>query len=391
MQIIVHRGTHQIGGVATEIRTESTRLLVDMGEELGLTDNFTPRPLSIPGVTDPHGRCDGVLFTHNHADHIGQLKNIRSDAPLYMGAFAKELLQLTLPPYEQILKNRIAAVHTFTPGQRFQVGDISVTPFLTDHSACDSYMFLFESHGKCLLHTGDFRVHGFRGKGVEKYLAQIPSPLDALIVEGTSLDRPFSLAVTERMLQHRLRKYLHQYKYVFVLAAATNLERICAFAKAVPCGKYFICDAYQYRLLELIQQKWGAFSPLYRDIKAVVYNPHLDERLRQRGFLMMVRDNCKFREIIRRFETDKSLLIYSLWDGYRTRPGSSLPQFLALASHWAPLHTSGHASAADLRYLIGRLTPKQVIPIHTQAPAALRAWCPGQTIKLLQDGELLQL
>jgi hypothetical protein len=32
MQIIIHRGTHQIGGIATEIRTVSTRILIDMGE-----------------------------------------------------------------------------------------------------------------------------------------------------------------------------------------------------------------------------------------------------------------------------------------------------------------------------------------------------------------------
>lgn len=391
MQIIVHRGTHQIGGVATEIRTSSTRLLVDMGEELGLTENFTPKPLSIPGVTDANGRCDGVFFTHHHADHIGQLKNVRPGIALYMGALTKQMLLLTLPPGENVLKKRIAAAHTFTPGKRFYIGDIAITPVLTDHSACDSYMFLLESGGKRILHTGDFRLHGFRGKGVCKWLKRLSGRLDALIIEGTALDRPAAWPVAERILQQQLRAYLKRYTYVFVLAAASNVERICAFSKAVPRGKYFICDAYQYRLLRLIQQQWGAFSPLYRDIKAVVYTPRLEERFSQRGFVMMVRDNRKFREIIRRFDADKSLLLYSLWDGYRTRPGSSLASFLALTPRWAPLHTSGHAAPGDLQRVIAALSPQRVIPIHTQAPARLKALCPGASVVLPQDGEALDL
>ena len=34
MNIIVHRGTKQIGGMVTEICTESTRIFIDMGSEL---------------------------------------------------------------------------------------------------------------------------------------------------------------------------------------------------------------------------------------------------------------------------------------------------------------------------------------------------------------------
>ena len=33
MEIIIHRGTHQIGGCATEIRTSQSRIIIDFGEE----------------------------------------------------------------------------------------------------------------------------------------------------------------------------------------------------------------------------------------------------------------------------------------------------------------------------------------------------------------------
>ena len=31
MNLVVHRGTHQIGGCVTELRTSTTRIVIDMG------------------------------------------------------------------------------------------------------------------------------------------------------------------------------------------------------------------------------------------------------------------------------------------------------------------------------------------------------------------------
>ena len=77
MKLCIHRGTHQIGGIAAEISTASTRILIDMGDELSLDPNFVSAPLNIPGVTDGNGHCDAVLFTHYHGDHTGQMLRIR--------------------------------------------------------------------------------------------------------------------------------------------------------------------------------------------------------------------------------------------------------------------------------------------------------------------------
>ena len=79
MKLCIHRGTHQIGGIAAEISTASTRILIDMGDELSLDPNFVSAPLNIPGVTDGNGHCDAVLFTHYHGDHTGQMLRIRPE------------------------------------------------------------------------------------------------------------------------------------------------------------------------------------------------------------------------------------------------------------------------------------------------------------------------
>ena len=391
MQIIIHRGTHQIGGIATEIRTAAARILIDMGDELGMEDSFIPSPLSIPGVTNANGNCDAVLFTHNHGDHVGQLKNIRDEIPLYMGGFAKDVLLATTHDADAALKSKIKQANPFTPGERLQIGDMLITPISVDHSACDSYMFLIEAEGKRILHTGDFRLHGFRGKAIPKIMDKLIGKTDVLITEGTTLSRTDSQPITERELQRNVKAYLSQYKYVFVLCASTNLERICALSKAVPRGKYFICDAYQCKLLDLMEKHWGNYSPLYRNIKKTRYGDNLLSRFREKGFLMMVRDNRAFREIIRRFDPAQSIILYSMWDGYRARPNSTLPDFLSLAGRWEPLHTSGHAPSRDIKLVIEKSNPDVVIPIHTDSPALMKALCPDKRVVLLEDKEVLSI
>lgn len=248
-------------------------------------------------------------------------------------------------------------------------------------------MFLVEAEGKRILHTGDFRLHGFRGKAIPKILDKLIGKVDILIIEGTTLSRSNFSPMTERELQGKVRDYMKKYKYVFVYCASTNLERICALSKAVPRGKYFVCDEHQYKLLDMLEKHWGHYSPLYRNIKKTKYGNNLVPKLQERGFLMMVRDNWRFRNIVPQFDKAQSIMLYSMWDGYRTKPGSTIPAFLDMAGTWETLHTSGHASQNDLRLMIEKTKPAMVIPIHTENPDMLKALCPDEKIIVLSDGE----
>ena len=393
MKIVIHRGTHQIGGIATEICTENTRILIDMGDELSLDPGFVSSPLNIPGVTDANGKCDAVFFTHYHGDHTGQMTRIRDDIPLYAGALAKEIMQLSAERSyhkDQVLCDRIKTLHTFNGGEELVIGDIRITPWSIDHSACDSYLFLIEADGKRILYTGDFRTHGFRGKALPKILRKI-GKVDVLITEGTTLSRPDEQPMTEQELQQKIKEYMMQYKYVYVMCASTNLERICALSKAVPRGKYFICDAYQKKLLELVEQHWGGLSPLFRNLKKTVYGNNILQAMQERGFLMTVRDNRDFRNIISQFDREQSIMLYSMWDGYRTKTGSSIPDFLNLAGRWEPLHTSGHASHDALMMVVELVDPKMVIPMHSDNPDMLQTLCPNAKILIVNDGEEVSL
>ena len=393
MKIIIHRGTHQIGGIATEISTKKTRIIIDMGDELSFDPDFVSSPLDIPGVTDTNGKCDAVFFTHYHGDHTGQMTRIRDDIPLYAGALSKDIMLMSAEHSyhkDQALCDRIKTIQTFNGGEELIIGDIRITQWSIDHSACDSYLFLIEADGKRILYTGDFRTHGFRGKALPKILRKVGKG-DVLITEGTTLSRPDEQPMTEQVLQQKIKEYMKQYKYVYVMCASTNLERICALSKAVPRGKYFICDAYQKKLLELVEQHWGGLSPLFRNLKKTVYGNNILQAMQERGFLMTVRDNRDFRNIISQFDREQSIMLYSMWDGYRTKTGSSIPDFLNLAGRWEPLHTSGHASHDALMMVVELVDPKMVIPMHSDNPDMLQTLCPNAKILIVNDGEEVSL
>lgn len=389
MKIVIHRGTHQIGGISTEIKTEKARIIIDMGDELSCDPNFVSAPLEIDGVTNANGICDGVLLTHYHGDHIGQIERIEDNIPIYTGTLAKEIILKSAAHQNSangLFLQRAKKIKTFNGGEKLYFNDICITPYSIDHSACDSYMFLIEGEGKRVLYTGDIRLHGFRGKAIPKILHKI-GKIDALITEGTTLSRSNSAYLTEMDLQQQVKEYMQKYKYVHILCSSTNLERICAFSKAVPRGKYFVCDKYQSELIELVEKHWCKFSSLYSNVKKTVYGDNILKKLQERGFLMLVRDNKKFRDIVGKFDPQKSIILYSMWDGYRTKPNSTIPDFLNLVGNWEHLHTSGHAMKEDIIKMINVINPSAIIPMHTDSPELLISIVPNANVLVANDGE----
>jgi ribonuclease J len=403
MQLIIHRGSHQIGGMATEIRTASTRIIIDMGDELSLEDGFESAPLDIPGVTDNNGKCDAILLTHYHGDHTKQINLARETIPIYAGTLTKEIMQITENNNLERLKvhgtekkqkaaetciARIKTIKTFFQEVPFNVGDIKVTPYTVDHSAIDAYMFLIEADSKKVLYTGDFRTNGFRGKDLSKMLDKSIPHCDALVIEGTTLSRDSGKCKTEIELKKELKQYIKDNKYVFILAATTNIDRIFGAANAVPWGKYFICDNYQKKLMRTVSEHCPKYKSLYEIPKVNTFGNNLLDRFRRRGFVMMVRQNDQFEEIIKQFDRNQSIILYSMWDGYRTKEESKIQAFLNSAGKWEYWHTSGHATIEDIKMVVEKNQPKVIIPMHSDAPEKLKELLPDKKVFILQDKEV---
>jgi len=101
---------------------------------------------------------------------------------------------------------------------------------MIDHSAFDAYSFLIEANGKKVFYTGDFRLHGTRGK--IKVFEHFAKNIDCLICEGTNIAK--GKAQTEFELYNKAIELFEkpEHKYVFILCSSTNIDRIFEFYHA---------------------------------------------------------------------------------------------------------------------------------------------------------------
>ena len=379
MKIKINRGTNQIGGCITEIESsKGTKIIIDIGTNLPDSEGKKRPEIDIEGLTKGTPNYEAVFITHYHGDHIGLYNKILPDIPIYIGEVSKEIykiVQTRLSKAHLVEKEdleRISKFKTFNIKDKIIIDDIKITPIVVDHSAFDSYMFLIETDGKKVLHTGDFRTHGQRGKAVLEAIKKYVGKVDCLICEGTTLTRDNSKILTEFELQKDAEKILNENKYNFVLCSSTNIDRIAAIHKAtLKNHKMFICDNYQCDLLEYINTI--SRSNLYKfndadnikDTKVYRYAPNMLEKMKKYGFVMLVRANPKFAKFLKMFEN--YAFIYSEWKGYLTGTNEDYKRIQDFVpENNIYLHTSGHATPEAIKEVIDITNPKYVIPIHTE-------------------------
>lgn len=438
MRLIIHRGTHEIGGSCVEVATDGTRIIIDLGmplsdprdkkkklKEFSLTGMTVPELIRegilprVPGLYHSLGGekpVDAVLLSHPHQDHYGFFKYIREDIQIYLGEDTDLMLQAS----EALLGDRFGRHEDkvlMRDREPVSIQDIKVTPYMTDHSGYGALAFLVEAEGKKIFYSGDFRGHG-RKKALFEWIVneQVPG-VNALLMEGTMLGRQGEDALTEDELEMEIASEAraHEGMKLFI-CSGQNVDRLVTFYKAAHrSGAILVLDLYAANILhELRRETLPLPTNGFKDVR-VLFTKQLMKRLLERNLkswyerwrpyeispaalqragkkaFVMFRDSS-VHELEAAGIPKGSVLFYSMWSQYTLEPSFKKTQAF-LDRHnieFKEMHTSGHAVLPDLKRFAQSMDPDAIIPIHTEYPDKYREHF-GNKVRCLKDGERFEL
>ncbi len=371
MNIHIHRGQNQIGGSIIEISDDKTRLFFDIGINLDESDEVEVP--EIDGLFCGVPNCDGVFISHYHSDHIGLAEKLLGGVPVFMGEKAYGILSAAADYREKQLPFKPQYIYD---NVKIVIGEFTITPFLCDHPAFDSYMFLIENGGKTILYTGDFRANG--RLDFDALLADLPT-VDVLITEGTTLTREGQENIQEELLEEIAINYIRDKSGpVFMMMSAQNIDRLVTAQNiADQTDRVLLQDIYTARIAkscDVLSDKARVFmtggDKQYEQLQQFSAGKIGKYEISKTPFIMCIRQSMKnyLSKLNDLVNFEDGVLFYGMWKGYMEQP--KMKEFLDwMVSKGVKihiLHTSGHADANTIDTIIKKVQPNRIIPVHTE-------------------------
>lgn len=392
MTLTIHRGTHEIGGSCVELRIAEAKILIDFGLPLDYEKRIPEEQEQIR--RDAAEWCkdvDALFLSHAHTDHYGLFDLLPEGTPIYATEDTFVMLALDgILGKDPTMHLKKCPMQCYKP---YEIGKLTITAYLIDHSAYGACAFLFEAEGKQVLYSGDLRLHGAKGV-LYKHL---PREVDYLLLEGTNVVRE-QYNPTERDVEEQVIKTFDDAPYALhmVWSSSKNIDRICALYRAcLRRGKTLVVEPYTANVLAAV----AALNPNIPSVTTseqikVYFPPRLTTRLAERNqeryiyslnprenkityaeisttperYVMLVRPSVV--EFLQKIEAKQMRFIKSIWSGYWDEPNTErFRQWVETYCEELPdIHSSGHADIASLQRIVDFILPKHLIPIHTDTP-----------------------
>lgn len=384
LSLTVHRGTTQIGGSCIELEHPSgERLILDAGRPLDAPEGITGL---LPQTLDKR-RPANVLFSHPHQDHWGLIEELPQDWPVWAGAAAAKLITITSDVTRRPLTRTFLTWDSNSALLR--IGPFSIQPILIDHSAFDAYMLLIEACDRRVLYTGDFRRHGRKSALVNRLISHPPKNINVLLTEGTNLGSDKPVKTEAELEEDFLDLFKRTRGRIFVMWSAQNIDRtVTLYRAAKKAGRCLMIDLYTADVLDQISDGTALPRPGFPNLKVIITRG-LSRYYRRRGRTAFVDRMVPYGISARRLQGVRDVIMlrgsllrdyqqagvqpsatdavnFSMWRGYMSDPSYSEPieWCRSAGGEVAFIHTSGHASASDLRAFATAVSPQFVVPVH---------------------------
>lgn len=434
-----------MGGNQILLEGKESRIFLDFGKNFAREGRYFEDPYltarrpeqlhelgllpDLPGLypwQEGEAGVSGILLSHAHLDHMDYVRYTRREIPIWAGdgtwrvILPREItgrrreeerlarfedggpLYRCCRPADRLLGN-------FRTGREVRVGEFRVRPVHVDHSMLASYGFVVEGPEGRVAYTGDLRFHGPKAEFSEEFLREAEG-CDVLITEGTNVleSRPSS----EREVKEKAGQIVARARGLVAASfSSTDIDRLRTFCEvARESGRELVLSMRQAAMLEFIGPEIEA------DLVAFPFrlgDPGV--RIYSRGKERMERWEQKLRDQYGTVDSSwvsqnqrRVLLFSTYYDmlellSIRPEPGSvfiyseSEPwdeegemEFWKLAN-WLELlgmpmfhiHASGHASSLDLVEMVGRLSPRKVVVVHSERPELFKKFAGGTGVEVI--------
>ena len=415
LRIIPLGGLGEIGRNMTVFEHAGRLLIVDCGVLFPDTDQ-PGVDLILPDFTAIADRLDDVealILTHAHEDHIGAVPYLlreRPDIPLVGTRLTLALMTAKLA------EHRITAVtREIREEQRHTFGPFDCEFFAVNHSIPDAVAVAIRTAAGLVLHTGDFKMDqlpldgrltdlgGFARLGREG--------VDLLMSDSTNAEVP-GFVTSEREIAPVLDSVFREAtRRVVVACFASHVHRVQQVLDAAEAhgrsvcfiGRSMVRNMGVARDLGLLRVPPGLIID-QRDIESLPdRNICLISTGSQGEPLSALSRMANRDHFIQIQPGDTVVLASSLIPGNETsvyRVINGLTRWGARVVHKgvAMVHTSGHAPAGELLYVLNATRPSNMMPIHGEwrhlrAHAALAeaTGVPPDRVVLAEDGMVVDL
>jgi ribonuclease J len=436
-QIELLGGVGEIGGNKFLVRDNDSRILLDFGMSLGARGEFFSEPflsprdgqgqISLGILPDVHDLyrdggeppVDAVILSHSHIDHSMCISLLNRRIPVYCGETTLAILRTLSEMRPKGFENDLEGLQftTFRTGDRIKFGNIELEPIHVDHSVPGSYGFLIRTSAGTIAYSGDFRAHGTKsGLTADFVEATKHSKPDMFLCEGTNLVRG-DLRTEPEVLEKSDHVVKKTKGLVLASFSSADIDRIRTFHEiAKKNDRILAVSMKQAYLLRALSTDKNLETPdvlkdshiaVYQKTKKTYYHWEKD---------ILGATNVKTSKDIREMQ-NKVILASSSYDmnevlDIQPGPGgafissSSEPfneememdheRFVNWLNHFGlpmyQIHSSGHMMPTELREAIGEISPKRLLPIHTEQPELYRLFVKDLTkVELGVKGSTVEL
>lgn len=388
---------------------------------------------------------NGLLLSHAHADHASYISHLREDLPIHCSEETYHILKAindtTSGSFNDITDSTVCfktytnkkgetsrakdvvverKYEPFKFNEGFQIDDVEVEPFRVDHSLSGATGYIIHTSSGTIVYTGDFRFHGRREKETIEFMEACKhAEPDLLIIEGTRVKEVSSKK--ESKVEDEIRSISSKATGLSVCNwSVRDTDRMLSFLNAAKkLDKKLAISFKQAYLLEELskctdplapsiddenielyanRKSWGLigsdcctkirnedYESWERDFldRAICYK---DLRDSQSNYLMFC-SNSDLKELIDIKPVKGSVYIKSVCEPFDVEMEMDWERVMNWIEHFGisvnSTHVSGHASGNQLKDFVEQVSPKTIIPIHTESPKTYEKW--SRNVSILKN------